>query len=72
LVKLLIQESPFSKESLGPLSSDMIRQVKRRWYKERHKSLTERLSAAQSSGDSDLGRKLLMEKERLMREEKDL
>jgi len=72
LVKLLIQESPFLKESLGSLSFDMIRQVKRRWYKERHKSLTERLSAAQSSGDSDLGRKLLMEKERLMREEKDL
>ncbi|SEL93127.1 DNA primase [Syntrophus gentianae] len=72
LMKLLFQESPFSQESLGPLCADMIRQVKRRWYKEQHKNIKERLINAQTSGNSELGRKLLMEKERLMKEEKEL
>jgi len=72
LTKLLFQESPFSKENLDPLASDMIRQVKRRWYKEQQKKITERILHAQTSGDQTSVPELVKEKERLMREEKEV
>jgi len=71
LLKLLVQESPFQKGRLGSITADMIRQVKRRWYKEQHKNIKDRLLNAQASGDQALGRELLKEKERLIREEKE-
>ncbi|OPY91329.1 MAG: DNA primase [Syntrophus sp. PtaU1.Bin208] len=72
LMKLLFQESPFSQETLSPLSADMIRQVKRRWYKEQKKTITERLLNAQTSGNQSMVSELAKEKERLLREEKEL
>ena len=72
LLKLLFQESPFSRESLASLASDMIRQVKRRWYKEQQKNITERILNAQTSGDQASVPELVKEKERLLREEKEL
>jgi len=72
LLKLLFQENPFSRESLASLTSDMIRQVKRRWYKEQQKNITERILNAQTSGDQAPVPELVKEKERLLREEKEL
>lgn len=71
-LRLFVKESPFQKEQLDSITSDMIRQVKRRWYKEQHKNIKNRLLNAQASGDQALGRELLKEKERLMREEREL
>jgi len=72
MLKLLVQESPFQQESLDSITSDMIRQVKRKWYKEQHKTIKDRLLNAQASGDQALGRELLKEKGQLIREEKEL
>lgn len=72
LLKLLVKESPFQKEHLNSFTSDAIRQIKRRWYKEQYKNITERMSNAQTSGDQTLVPELLREKERLMREEREV
>ncbi len=60
-LRLFVKESPFQKEQLDSITSDMIRQVKRRWYKEQHKNIKNRLLNAQASGDQALGRELLKE-----------
>jgi len=72
LLKLLVKGSPFQKELLNSITSDMIRQMKRKWYKEQYKDIKDRLLNAQASGDQGAGRELLKEKERLMREEREL
>jgi len=72
LLKLLVKGSPFQKELLNSITSDMIRQMKRKWYKEQYKDIKYRLLNAQASGDQGAGRELLKEKERLMREEREL
>lgn len=72
LLKLLVRESPFQQDSLDPLTADIIRQIKRKWYKERHREIKERLLAAQAAGDQASGQELLKEKERLLREEREL
>jgi DNA primase len=72
LLKLLVNESPFQKEHLDSYTSDSIRQMKRRWYKEQYKNITERIMNAQASVAQTLVPELLKEKERLMREEKEL
>jgi DNA primase len=72
LLKLLVKESPFNKECLDAMTSDMVRQVKRKWYKEQRNNINDRLLNAQTSGDQTLMAELVKKKEKLIREERDL
>lgn len=71
LLKKLMETQPLEEEKiLDRMIVDSTRQIKRRWYKEKHKALKMNIVKAQEAGDSDLCSRLLTEKERLLREEK--
>ncbi|MDO8784647.1 MAG: DNA primase [Syntrophales bacterium] len=68
LLKLLIDESPYNEKVIDQLIADTIKQIKRKWYKEKDRTLRTKL--AEEADDWDqciylLGEK---EKERLLRE----
>jgi DNA primase len=71
LIKKLMEERPLEEEKiLDRLIVDTTRQIRRRWYKEKHKKLKMDIVKAQETGDADLCSRLLAEKDRLLREEK--
>lgn len=71
LMKKLMEGRPFEEEKiLDRLIVDVTRQIRRRWYKEKHKALKMDIGKAQEADDADLCSRLLVEKERLLREEK--
>jgi DNA primase len=71
LMKKLMESAPPEEEKmLDRLISDTARQIRRRWYKERHKALKMNIVKAQETGDVALCNQLLVEKERLLTEER--
>jgi DNA primase len=71
LMKKLMESAPPEEEKmLDRLISDTARQIRRRWYKERHKALKMNIMKAQETGDVPLCNQLLVEKERLLTEER--
>ena len=73
LMKKLMEARPLEEEKiLDRLIIDTTRQIRRRWYKEKRKTLKMKIVKAQEKGDADLCSRLLVEKERLLREEKEL
>jgi DNA primase len=71
LMKKLMEPAPPEEEKmLDRLISDTARQIRRRWYKERHKALKMNIVKAQETGDMALCNQLLVEKERLLTEER--
>ncbi len=71
LMKKLMEARPLEEEKiLERLIVDTLRQIRRRWYKEKHKALKMYIVKAQETGDADMCSRLLVEKERLLREEK--
>ena len=74
LKKLILRsllDNPADNEDIMPrYLSDTIKQIKRKWCKRRNKALMKELKSAQEKDDSDLCSRLLLEKERLLQEEK--
>ena len=74
LKKLILRsllDNPADNEEIMPrYLSDTIKQIKRKWCKKRNKALIKELLSAQEKGDSDLCSRLLLEKGRLLQEEK--
>lgn len=70
LKKLMAERRPEEDKMLDRLLDDVVGQIRRRWYKERYRGLQKNIFRAQEAGDADLCSRLLMEKERLLREEK--
>jgi DNA primase len=71
LMKKLVESGPLEEEEmLDRLIFDTARQIRRRWYKERHKALKMNIVKAQETGDAALCNQLLVEKERLLKEER--
>jgi hypothetical protein len=71
LMKKLMEARPLEEEKiLDRLIADATRQIRRRWYKEKHKMLKKDIVKAQETGNADLCSRLLVEKERLLKEEK--
>ena len=71
LMKKLTEPMPAEEEKmLDRLISDTAGQIRRRWYKEKHRVLAVNMLKAQENGDLDLCERLLMKKERLLREER--
>ncbi len=72
LLKLAMEDSPEKEEIIDRVFRDTILKIKAKWYKERHRMLMRQMVTAREKGDGDLCRRLLLEKERLLGEEKRL
>ncbi len=70
LHRLLVEENPYKGELKERLISDTIRQIRHRWYKGKHRILKEQIAKADKAGDRQLCDSLLLEKERLLKEER--
>lgn len=71
LMKKLMETQLFEEDKmLDRLISDTTRQIKRRWYKEKRKALNMDIMKAQEAGDEERCNQLLVEKERLLKEER--
>lgn len=72
LLKKMINENPYDEEIVERIIMDALKQIKRKWYKEKGRILTTEIKKADESGNHELSNTLLVEKERLLREEKAL
>jgi len=72
LLKLAMAGSPVEAGVAERVFTDTIRKIKIRWFKERHKALKIELVQAQEMRDENGCKRILVEKEKLMREEKEL
>ena len=70
LLDLLMRESPHGEELIERLLKDTIRQLRHKWYKEQHKTIRRNIAKAEAAGNLDVCNSLLLEKSRLLREEK--
>jgi len=69
LLKSLFEERSDDEKVMVRFLADAIKQIKRKWYKRENRSLTE-LVKAQERGDRDSCSRLLLEKEKLLKEGK--
>lgn len=72
LLKKMINENPYDEGIVERIILDAMKQIKRKWYKEKGMILTREIKKADESGNNELSNRLLAEKERLLREEKTL
>ena len=70
ILSRLIDSGAWEADTVDKVFSDMIHQIRRKWFKERHRSLKMRLIRAQQGSDSELCQRLLIEKGDLMKAEK--
>lgn len=71
LMKKLTETRPLEEDKmLDRMISDTAQQIRRRWYKEKRKTLMMNIVKAQQAGDMDLCNRLLVEQDRLLKEEK--
>jgi DNA primase len=72
LLKKMIDENPYDEGIINRVIMDAMKQIKRKWYKEKSGILKIEIRKAEEIGNDELCKKLLEEKERLLREEKTL
>ena len=72
LLKLTMTESPYDATVIDRVFADSVKRIKQKWYRGERKSLNRRLVKAQEMNDQKLWSTLLMEKERLLKEERGL
>jgi DNA primase len=70
LLKRMIDENPYDEGIINRVITDAMKQIKRKWYKEKNGILRREIRKAEEIGNNELCKKLLEEKERLLREEK--
>ena len=72
LLARLVLESPYHEDLIDRLMADAVRQLRERVNKERGRILTRRINEAKKAGNQELHDRLFAEKNRLLREEKEL
>ncbi|HUH66010.1 MAG TPA: DNA primase [Syntrophales bacterium] len=72
LLKMMIDENPYDEKVIDRVTADAMRQIKRKWYKEKSRVLKTRIRKAEESGNQELWAKLLRELQILQKEEKTL
>lgn len=70
LLKSFFEQHNGDERVMARFLEDAIRQIKRKWHKKRSRAIIIELKKAQESGNRDLCERLLMEKEKLLKEEK--
>lgn len=68
LLKLVIDESPYNEKVIDQLIADTIKQIKRKWYKEKDRTLRTKLAEEADDWDQCIYLLREKEKERLLRE----
>ncbi len=72
LLKLTMTESPYDDAVIDRVFDDSVKRIKQKWYRGKRKSLNRELVKAQETNDQKIWNTLLMEKEKLLKEEKEL
>lgn len=72
LYKLSIEAPPTDENRVERNFNDNIRRIKEKWYKEQHRQLKMRLAQAQQIGNDGLLQQLMVEKQNLMKAEREL
>ena len=72
LWKIMVSESPFENSSLERIFADTAKKIKIKWFRQKHLVLKSELLKAQERGDQKKCRSILIEKEKLIKEEKAL
>ncbi len=72
LLKLTMTESPYDAAVVDRVFDDSVKRIKQKWYKGKCKGLNRELVKAQEMNDQKTWNTLLMEKEKLLKEEKEL
>jgi DNA primase len=70
ILSRLIDSVAWDDETVDRICLDMTRQIKRKWFKEKRRSLNMKLVRAQQAMDAELCQRLLAEKAELMAEER--
>jgi len=70
ILKLMVEPNPFDPEVVDKVLTDAIKNLRDKWYRGRRKTLQRELIKAQEMDDQGLKDRLLLEKERLLKEEK--
>ncbi len=70
LLRMMIDENPYGEKVVDRVTADAMKQVKRKWYKERYRALKAKIKKAEENDNQELWAKLLEELQRLQREEK--
>ena len=70
LLRMMIDENPYDEKVIDRVTADAMKQVKRKWYKERCRVLKTKIKKAEETDNQELWAKLLEELQRLQREEK--
>jgi len=69
---IMEKEAPLEEQVIDQMFADAIRQLKKRWYRDRHKELKLKLGKAERAGDDEMCHSLLTEIQRLSSEETSL
>jgi DNA primase len=72
LLALLIRESPFEEALIDRLLADTIAQIRRKWFRQKDRTLWQRIKRAEAGGDRELGEELLREYQLLQTEKEAL
>ena len=70
LLRMMIEDNPYDEKVIDRVTEDAIKQVKRKWYKERCRILKAKIKKAEEKGNNELWVELLEELQRLQRAEK--
>jgi DNA primase len=70
LLRMMVEKQPFDEGVIDRVFEDTLKKIRVKWYKNRHKIIKRELARAQEMGDKDLSARLLMEKGKLLKEEK--
>jgi DNA primase len=70
ILSRLIDSGAWEADTVDKVFSDMMHQIRRKWFKEKKRYLSMRLVRAQQGSDPELWKRLLVEKEDLMKIEK--
>jgi DNA primase len=72
IYRLSIEAPPTDESMVDRNFEDNVRRIREKWYKEQKRMVQLKLRQAQESGDGELTRELIFQKQNLMREEKQL
>jgi len=70
LLRMMIDENPYDEKVIDRVTADAMKQVKRKWYKERCRVLKTKIKKAEENDNHELWAKLLEELQGLQKEEK--
>ena len=71
IFQLMMEALPSDEKVLGKIFADNVRQIRKRWFKEQHRQIKLKLSQAQESGNEEMIKMLLREKETILKQEKE-